>query len=116
MTQFEEMLKKAEAAKADLFSDTKLTSDRLALIAERVLGEREDPCWIFELHNAEMVGDKALFAGYLIDMNDNTDDDVALRVLLSKSDLLYEATGPNGTFTGEFINGCVDSPDNGEDV
>lgn len=104
MTVFERELLRAKTS-GDVMSDTKLSTDRIYQIGEKIFGEREDPAYIFELRNAEMISSGTVFAGYIYDMNDATDDYASLRLILTRSSLLYQADKDGKTFTGEFIEG-----------
>ena len=95
---------------------TKLSQDLLSQIAEKIFEyESDDAMFIFELHEAEVVGDTAVFVGYLVDLNSSSDDYAALRVMLSKGSLLYEAKMNGKTVSGEIVSGGNEAPF-GEDV
>jgi hypothetical protein len=104
MTLFEKELNRVKAA-GDVMTDTQLSTERIYQIGEKIYGEREDPIYIFELHNAEITGSVTVLAGYLFDMADNTDDYASIRFILSRSSLMYQAEFNGKTFTGEFSEG-----------
>lgn len=96
--------------------NTKLSHDLLWEIAERIFENHNDESmFIFELHDAEIVGDVTVLSGYLEDLNAPSDDYAALRVMISKSSLLYETKMNGKTVTGEIVSGGSEAP-SGEDV
>ena len=117
MTKFDKIIKDKQNERGDQMTNTAFSTDLLYEIAARVFDyDSEDAMWVMELHNAEICGDVTVFTGYIIDLNSYYDDDAALRVMLSKSSLMYEATLNGKVFTGEVVSSGAESGDYGEDI